>query len=73
LAVMLLGDGVQPFLLDRGAPAVRPRPPRGDRRPVPILLFIVRTALEDGTLQRELAGYREYAGQVRFRLLPGVW
>jgi len=37
------------------------------------ILFIVRTALEDRTLQEELSGYREYAGQVRYRLLPGVW
>jgi len=33
----------------------------------------VRTALEDRTLQEELAGYREYAARVRWRLLPGVW
>jgi protein-S-isoprenylcysteine O-methyltransferase Ste14 len=37
------------------------------------LLMILRTALEDRTLQAELAGYREYAGRVRYRLLPGVW
>jgi protein-S-isoprenylcysteine O-methyltransferase Ste14 len=37
------------------------------------ILFVVRTALEDRTLQQELDGYREYAGRVRFRLLPGVW
>jgi protein-S-isoprenylcysteine O-methyltransferase Ste14 len=36
-------------------------------------LFIVRTALEDGTLQEELDGYKEYAQQVRHRLLPGIW
>jgi len=35
--------------------------------------FIIRTALEDKTLQAELTGYRDYAGQVRYRLLPGVW
>jgi protein-S-isoprenylcysteine O-methyltransferase Ste14 len=33
----------------------------------------VRTALEDRTLQEELPGYREYAQQTRYRLLPGVW
>ena len=38
-----------------------------------IALTVVRTALEDRTLQAELAGYREYAGRVRYRLLPGVW
>lgn len=36
-------------------------------------LLIVRTALEDSTLQEELDGYRDYAGRVRYRLLPGVW
>jgi len=38
-----------------------------------VILYIVRTALEDRTLQEELAGYKEYAQQVRYRLLPGVW
>ena len=37
------------------------------------VLFVLRTALEDRTLQQELPGYREYAQQVRFRLLPGLW
>jgi len=37
------------------------------------LLFIVRTALEDRTLLQELDGYRAYARQVRYRLLPGIW
>ena len=35
--------------------------------------LVVRTALEDRTLQRELPGYRDYAGRVRYRLVPGVW
>mgnify|MGYP001101347402 CR=1 FL=1 len=35
--------------------------------------FVVRTSLEDRTLQEELAGYEEYAQRVRYRLLPGVW
>lgn len=38
-----------------------------------ILLFIIRTALEDNVLQKELAGYVEYSRKVRYRLLPGVW
>jgi protein-S-isoprenylcysteine O-methyltransferase Ste14 len=38
-----------------------------------IALYIVRTALEDKTLQNELPGYIEYAQHVRYRLLPGVW
>jgi protein-S-isoprenylcysteine O-methyltransferase Ste14 len=37
------------------------------------LLLVVRTALEDRTLQDELPGYKEYARRVRYRLLPGVW
>jgi protein-S-isoprenylcysteine O-methyltransferase Ste14 len=37
------------------------------------LAFVVRTALEDRTLQVELVGYREYTGRVRYRLVPGVW
>lgn len=36
-------------------------------------LFVVRTWLEDRTLQAELTGYREYAEAVRWRLIPGVW
>ena len=38
-----------------------------------VLLFVVRTGLEDETLQRHLPGYREYAQRTRYRLLPGVW
>jgi protein-S-isoprenylcysteine O-methyltransferase Ste14 len=36
-------------------------------------LLIVRTVLEDRTLQNELAGYKEYSQRVRYRLIPGVW
>jgi protein-S-isoprenylcysteine O-methyltransferase Ste14 len=35
--------------------------------------YVVRTALEDRTLQEELDGYKEYAQQTRYRLLPGIW
>ncbi len=38
-----------------------------------VCLIIVRTGLEDRTLQNELEGYREYAATVRSRLIPGVW
>jgi protein-S-isoprenylcysteine O-methyltransferase Ste14 len=38
-----------------------------------IWLLVIRTALEDATLRRELGGYAEYAGTVRYRLLPGIW
>ena len=37
------------------------------------ILLTLRTALEDRTLQTELAGYTEYTRQVRRRLVPGVW
>ena len=36
-------------------------------------VFVFRTAREDALLHNELAGYREYAQRVRYRLLPGVW
>ena len=36
-------------------------------------LFILRTALEDRTLQAELEGYRQYSEKVRYRLIPGIW
>jgi protein-S-isoprenylcysteine O-methyltransferase Ste14 len=38
-----------------------------------VIVAVVRTALEDATLKRELKGYTEYAQRVRYRLLPGVW
>lgn len=43
--------------------------------PVALLLAvtIVRTRLEDRTLQEELPGYRDYARRVRCRLFPGIW
>ena len=37
------------------------------------LLLVLRTALEDRTLQAELSGYADYARQVPYRLIPGVW
>jgi len=40
---------------------------------VALVIAIVRTALEDQTLQEELPGYREYAQRVRYRLLPGIY
>jgi protein-S-isoprenylcysteine O-methyltransferase Ste14 len=38
-----------------------------------VILLILRTALEDRTLQAELTGYKDYARKVRFRLVPGIW
>jgi protein-S-isoprenylcysteine O-methyltransferase Ste14 len=35
--------------------------------------MVVRTFLEDRMLRADLEGYEEYAGRVRYRLLPGVW
>jgi protein-S-isoprenylcysteine O-methyltransferase Ste14 len=37
------------------------------------ILLVIRTWLEDRTLQKKLPGYTEYAARVRFRLVPGVW
>ena len=36
-------------------------------------MLVLRTALEDRLLRRELAGYAAYAARVRHRLLPGLW
>lgn len=36
-------------------------------------LMILRTWLEDKTLQKELIGYKDYTDKVRFRLFPGIW
>jgi protein-S-isoprenylcysteine O-methyltransferase Ste14 len=38
-----------------------------------LIVLVIRTRLEDKTLQEQLPGYREYAQRVRYRLLPGVW
>jgi protein-S-isoprenylcysteine O-methyltransferase Ste14 len=35
-----------------------------------IVIFVRRTLLEDALLQRELAGYSEYAARVRWRIIP---
>ncbi|MEJ2068383.1 MAG: isoprenylcysteine carboxylmethyltransferase family protein [Deltaproteobacteria bacterium] len=40
---------------------------------VALIVTVIRTALEDRTLQDELPGYREYAQRVRCRLLPGIY
>jgi protein-S-isoprenylcysteine O-methyltransferase Ste14 len=56
---------VIPFLLDSGwafLPAMLSN-----------ALLVIRTDLEDKTLQNELEGYRDYARRVSYRLLPGVW
>jgi protein-S-isoprenylcysteine O-methyltransferase Ste14 len=38
-----------------------------------VVLMVIRTAIEDHMLQEELPGYKEYAQEVKYRLLPGVW
>ena len=40
---------------------------------VAIIISVIRTALEDRTLQEELPGYHDYAQRVRYRLIPGVY
>ena len=37
------------------------------------ILLVIRTYLEDTTLQKELAGYTDYVSHVKYRLLPGIW
>jgi protein-S-isoprenylcysteine O-methyltransferase Ste14 len=37
------------------------------------LLLVVRTALEDATLQKELEGYIDYTTKTRYRLIPFFW
>ena len=37
------------------------------------ILIILRTFLEDNTLQKELEGYPEYVNQVKYRLFPLIW
>jgi protein-S-isoprenylcysteine O-methyltransferase Ste14 len=37
------------------------------------VLLVVRTSLEDRTLQKELDGYSNYAKTVRYRLFPWIW
>ncbi|MBP1693191.1 MAG: hypothetical protein H6Q37_1074 [Chloroflexi bacterium] len=38
-----------------------------------VVLLIIRTALEDRTLQGELDGYPEFSKVVQYRLAPGIW
>lgn len=61
----ILADLAVPFLLG-SLPAVIPAV-------IFAVLYIVRTALEDRTLQQELPGYLEFAREIRFRLIPGLW
>jgi protein-S-isoprenylcysteine O-methyltransferase Ste14 len=38
-----------------------------------IVILLRRTALEDKMLLEGLAGYKEYAARVKYRLAPGIW
>ncbi len=40
---------------------------------VALIIAVIRTVLEDRTLQDELPGYRDYARRVRYRLIPGIY
>ncbi len=40
---------------------------------VALVIAVIRTTLEDRTLQEELPGYQEYAHRVRYRLIPGIY
>ncbi len=38
-----------------------------------LVVIVVRTALEDKTLQAELPGYQEYSQRTKYRLFPGIY
>lgn len=38
-----------------------------------LIIAVLRTELEDQTLQKELPGYQDYAQRVRYRLIPGIY
>jgi len=40
---------------------------------IAVIITVIRTVLEDHTLQEELPGYQEYAQRVRYRLVPGIY
>jgi protein-S-isoprenylcysteine O-methyltransferase Ste14 len=41
---------------------------------IPIaVLMVIRTSLEDRLLQEQLPGYKEYAQEVKYCLVPGLW
>jgi len=40
---------------------------------VALIIAVIRTVLEDQTLQDELPGYRDYARRVRYRMIPGIF
>ena len=40
---------------------------------VALVITVIRTVLEDQTLQEELPGYRDYVQRVRYRLIPWIY
>jgi protein-S-isoprenylcysteine O-methyltransferase Ste14 len=40
---------------------------------IALIIAVMRTSLEDQTLQNELPGYGDYAARVRYRLIPGIY
>jgi protein-S-isoprenylcysteine O-methyltransferase Ste14 len=40
---------------------------------IAIIIAVIRTELEDRTLQEELKGYKKYIQRVRYRLIPGIY
>ena len=38
-----------------------------------VVILGIRAVHEERTLETELAGYRDYAARVRYRLVPGIW
>ena len=40
---------------------------------IAVIIAVIRTELEDRTLQEELKGYKEYVQRVRYKLIPGIY
>ncbi len=40
---------------------------------VALIIAVIRTTLEDNTLQKELPGYQDYTKRVHYRLFPGIY
>jgi protein-S-isoprenylcysteine O-methyltransferase Ste14 len=40
---------------------------------VALVITVIRTSLEDRTLQKELPCYQDYAQRVRYRLIPWIY
>lgn len=38
-----------------------------------IIIAVIRTELEDRSLQEELKGYKDYVQRVRYKLIPGIY